>query len=487
MEAEFVAAGYNMLSTHILQRDQSKIIELLAKSPSCMTKVTESGQTPLHLTSDWPVGLEIVLSFGGNALVNIPDSHGYLPINYACIFECVDAVKLLLKAGSAQSSPNGMAFGHEDTLYHCLSTTNRELQTVLLDGLRCQRQGLRNLACLYLPEDLRSELIGTDDRIPDAMAPKIQEALIALGVEIPPNLAVFQKSATVYHTWSVRLDINSAESLYTAGFRDTDVFDQSGKTPMMIYSAFIIDLSSRMMNWFWEHGANVKVTWHSVKAGLGPNPCSTPEHCIGMYLGKTLRSMDILGDWDFAKASQFGIPGFLPSILDSDGSDGCNCHCSSKGCLPVSMLLKQVAWQNPVTFRITHFIEDLCISDESTNGKLRQAADIVRFLTFEKMELTHTCCRLHHFGVPRFSHRLDAEEIEAIQDEESLLIDQLEQLVSEFVPMYEQLDQSLSKFLEGYWDSKMDEVLNGDNPTDARYCKELEQLGVTIMPRVVVQ
>ena len=61
--------------------------------------------------------------------------------------------------------------------------------------------------------------------------------------------------------------------------------------------------------------------------------------------------------------------------------------------------------------------------------------DIIRFLTFERLKLTHTCCYLDHDGgwERRVLFRCEEDEVQEIRDEQRFLIQELEDLVRFFL------------------------------------------------------
>jgi ankyrin repeat protein len=73
----------------------------LMEDRSCLEERTLLGQSPLHLSADWPVGISLILAHGGRELVDTVDSAGFLPVSYASYRRCLEGVKLLLEAGSA--------------------------------------------------------------------------------------------------------------------------------------------------------------------------------------------------------------------------------------------------------------------------------------------------------------------------------------------------------------------------------------------------
>ena len=79
--------------------------------------------------------------------------------------------------------------------------------------------------------------------------------------------------------------------------------------------------------------------------------------------------------------------------------------------------------------------------------------EIVRFHTFRKLELRHTCCEWDRGGVTE----PEQEEIEEIRDEDHDRIQLLESVLHEFK---ENLgDHTLITFFKGYWAERMQEVL----------------------------
>ncbi|THV50212.1 hypothetical protein BGAL_0160g00150 [Botrytis galanthina] len=88
------------LSSAILQRSEDRMLQILANFPDSAYERNTMGQTPLHLSSDWPIGLSHLLRIGGQSLINKQDCMGYLPVAYASYSKSLPAVQLLLNADS---------------------------------------------------------------------------------------------------------------------------------------------------------------------------------------------------------------------------------------------------------------------------------------------------------------------------------------------------------------------------------------------------
>ncbi|KAL9120103.1 MAG: hypothetical protein Q9187_003337 [Circinaria calcarea] len=100
--------------------------------------------------------------------------------------------------------------------------------------------------------------------------------------------------------------------------------------------------------------------------------------------------------------------------------------------------------------------------------------DLVRLLTFEELELTHTCCRVSNNSI---QEPLDKTDIHEIHDEETVLLTKLEDLVLEFQEKKTELNVSIIEFLEGYWETRMKEVLKEPGYLNE---EELQRIGVVV-------
>lgn len=85
--------------------------------------------------------------------------------------------------------------------------------------------------------------------------------------------------------------------------------------------------------------------------------------------------------------------------------------------------------------------------------------------------MTHTC----HAESGILVIRPDLEETCEIRDEESAMIVQLDELMVEFDRKYDELDVGIRQFLEGYWRTRMDEVLQEQDisPDEAIRVREI--------------
>ena len=115
-----------------------------------------------------------------------------------------------------------------------------------------------------------------------------------------------------------------------------------------------------------------------------------------------------------------------------------------------------------------------------TQGQQREMiSEIIRFETFEKLNLTHTCCS------PAFDKLFDRQlvdsKINEIQEEERQLIARHEELVREFEDKYEDGRGTASSFLRGYWKTRMREVFEAGRSMNEEESNALRELGMEIV------
>ncbi|CAI7614178.1 unnamed protein product [Penicillium glandicola] len=110
--------------------------------------------------------------------------------------------------------------------------------------------------------------------------------------------------------------------------------------------------------------------------------------------------------------------------------------------------------------------------------------EVVRFLTFDTLGLKHTCCIENHGylkGYCKLESR-EEEEIEEILDEEKLRLIELEELLDELKIKFDDFGQPVMEFLDGYWHTRMIEVLSKRDPYDEEHVIESRRIGVMLEP-----
>lgn len=195
------------------------------------------GQTPLHLSLDWPIGLSHLLLLGGQSLVNKQDCMGYLPVAYVSYSKCLPAVQLILNANSPLHSFRAdtnndtlkdiVFFRAEDVLIDALRSSSKGIINCMMNSLVDRRNRLCQLAFQSLPTSKTDRLPTPGDQVLDLHASSTSALLKVFGVDIPLALQIPEEYESTYHllfVYDIHLReyaiprVEIAEMFYSAGF-----------------------------------------------------------------------------------------------------------------------------------------------------------------------------------------------------------------------------------------------------------------------------
>ena len=498
---------YGPLSAAIVHRSESDIKGILQNSRQSIYEQNSRGQTPLHLACSWPKGIILLFHYGALELVDRGDNQGSLPLAYSCASKCSEAVRLILEADSALLSLQEAESGgsHEDSndiLWKYGEHATDEIRSHVLNALVDRRRRLMSLAITKLCCEDLEELGVTDDCLLDEKASNVYEALVRKNVVNPSALRVPFHQTTVFHDQGLTPTIG--ESLYKCGFLDVDGIDSFGLTPLMNIQSprwSTIKPTLQRASWLISKGANPeRKTEQGLYLSGGPN--TTAAHYLCSWIGRAIcwddrrrfpRSMEntrLSGALEELAEDYLLL---LGKLFSSKLYDSCICACSSRGCAPAKTLLHSMSDElqkfagfqqtsdplSPIDTQLWMIEWFGTLLGDSHEVWQWLSQEIIRYETFEKLELTHTCCEQD--TILRLIYaRQDSTEREEIHDEERLLISKLETLVAEFTEKYTELGVSLPDFLKGYWKSRMEDVEREEGPLDDEEIARIEELGVII-------
>ncbi|KAM0794384.1 hypothetical protein BDR22DRAFT_875771 [Usnea florida] len=451
-------------------------------------------QTPLHLAVGWPEGIRLLLQYG--ACVDSRDHAGDTPLSYALNRGYPQTVSLLMKADCSlvgrRKSSERLPRNVLDLAVEHLHSPNEALSPDV--AMKVLDTTIASLA--ERRRDLQSRLTGLpavvstdttvlrEDRILDEYAEYAECAEQAAHENIDHiprrastllNGTYLGKCRTVYHI--IHLVVEVAEKLWENGFRDIDVPDDDGLTPLASCKHSGTFEVIELYSWLIQKGANLYRPQHRLNS---PEPAVDPtelpqttralhyvaaniaEGTFGMvaFHGSRLKLMEY---WLSRESKDVVL--LLATVFSDGSSDDCICACSSRGCLASTLMLKifeKRALSSPhnVDMRdcLARSIECLMIFVGPQNSSWDWLAkEIIRFRTFHELELRHTCCWFSDFGRNMRLVKFEEEERVEIQDEDKEKIELLENLLLEFEE--HRGTQDLISFLEGYWAVRMDEVL----------------------------
>lgn len=168
-------------------------------------------------------------------------------------------------------------------------------------------------------------------------------------------------------------------------------------------------------------------------------------------------------------------------VLTDPLPDCCNCPCSNEGCSAYTMMVKNPLRQASaharkgalhITQAVAHFLD----VDRHSLAWLRR--NMLRFNTFERLQLRHTCCQMGFLGYEEVIVELDDEDDRReIREEQAEQVEKLEALLVELEEKYNEYAVPLSDFFDGYWKDRMKEISREKVPINQT---ELESIGVTL-------
>lgn len=457
---------------------------------------------PLHLSVEWPCGIETLLKNKAN--VNVTDENGLHPIDHAVYRACTKSIDLFDKADCAlyaltQSQRQLQTLDIATTLERCAATDERRtiranIVDLIIEIQAQRRRKLRSLLTRSLPERVILSLSLHEDRLLDEQAPAATAALERHNISIPISLKINHDYETVYHyLW---LNVRILNSLWEAGFRDVNGLNSFGQNPLM--AKYLHESGSgsslKVIAWFVMKDIDIyQKVYHlhqtqrkEVDASLR---CSylISGHTVLHYVCYNLPISLLFYHFDQKMLSP-GSQAYLKVLTSSQIQDMCKCACSSAGCQAIHMLFKGLLdghrWGDKgVLWR------DLCVTnykdlylyvweDAMTSNQL--LSELVRFSTFELLGLTHTCCRTRSYLDQNDSILMPLaqdEEIQEIHKEEWEDLQLLEDLMIEFDQKRRELGCSITEFIEGYWWNRMNEILSEQKPMS--YDK-IREIGVVI-------
>ncbi|KAI0602876.1 hypothetical protein F4775DRAFT_3306 [Biscogniauxia sp. FL1348] len=386
----------------ILSRSLPDLDALILSDPGA-TLERMFGLTTLQLSATWPQGLKRLLKTPAKTLIDVGDSHTirrtkYLqPIQLAVRLNFTKSVDLLLKAGCS--------FSFDDNTAMLFFWASDECASVIAVNIAERRRKLLQLAQRQVGIFMHKSPF----YVADSEAALLCEALDTASIPIPGYLRVPPDYATIYHFryvyfihWPV---------FFENGFQDIHSHNSLGLTAVMVRRellrqryCFTPVQKSCIATWMSEHGC------FDIKAkdplGIGLNTTTTGRNHVSSMFGS--------GHVHFCdtKHAQVGLMCHLMKIMMlADSIDGCVCWCNpkGKGCSGIKSMWKAhvdrgkgggimsqegIADQREQMVRHVLLHATIDPPDLKNNRDLGLWLDLVRFLTFEALEMTHTCCSL---------------------------------------------------------------------------------------------
>lgn len=499
----------------VLAKSGPSLVSAIGRDPPSVHQRNGFGQLPLDLCVDWPEGVRLLL-LNSDADVDGLDAAVESVVIYAIDRGRVDTIKVLAEADCVfyPKKPRSCIFKGCSILGHAIKNETKgsfdisndraaAVVDVIISLLAKRRRVLTALARTSLDAESLEKLGLSHEYVLDHKV-SLAVSMLSEKIQVPNSLKDSPSDSTVYHLG--HLNRRQAQCLWDAGFRDVDEFDEYGHSPLM---GMVFDCSTdlELVEWFVSKGAELhreQAYAFIIDDQERPRPTHTGRmmyqmdaiktetshvtaaHCLAHSLGwlgqghEALR-LPVLDD----KARKV-----ITMMLGDPLSDCCVCACSVGGCHPYTMLMKSslryrrrpdffcarnLALQN------TEAVADLLDVDQPSLIWLRR--EMLRFNTFEKLRLRHTCCSTSYMDlrwrrVRRVLVELgDEEDRHEIREEQAETVQKLEELSIHFEEKYDEMAIPFVGFLRGYWKSHMKRVTRRCDPINAA---KLESIGVTV-------
>ncbi|KAI9720839.1 MAG: hypothetical protein M1812_002678 [Candelaria pacifica] len=523
------AFGCNKISQAVLAKSQSCLKNAILRNRELVNECNVIGQTPLHFSVNWPAGMQLLLKAG--AAVNAIDNFGSTPIFYAARLSLQEPFDILAEKDSvlntsSDSLPPRVHSVLSETIrvevvdferysfFYRSDASTKDAEAIVDAIIRLvakRRRTLESLVRTFLGARAAKRLKLSSEAVIDHKA-SLAVSMLREKTDVPVSLDIKWSSDsddTVYHIPD--LNLRQAHVLWDAGFRDIDELDNLGQSPLMVFRlgnagwGNVDDLD--LAEWLVGKGADLhcrqKYAFQKWRANEHHDDsdddreivCShrtsstTALHYLAAHWAYGHAYASIWRDWNFlskSRALSETAGQIIRTVLTDSLPDCCNCRCSTEGCTAYTMWVKGWVTERSIPFidraqkkklQWTKVLAQLYNVDQSSLAWLRH--EMVRFNTFERLKLRHTCCRLGYMDHWRqvIYGPYDDEEKNEIVEEQAEQLEKLETLLVEFEAKYSESSSVFKEFLDGYWEDRMKEAMSEESPIDH---DALEKLGITL-------
>lgn len=498
----------------MLEKSERDVHRLLSSSKSQILERGDRGETPLHIATSWPKGVELLLELGGDvafSIIDAKDLDGYTPLDYACLLRQPRSARLILDAGAIIDLENMKVI--EKTPRHAMNSAQcGEIINIFVGELAKRRKLLLELAMTHLEEKDLAILSIRDISLPQDCAFEIIQLLRGQQVDLPSSFQTV-RPGSIYH--SPFMSVGLAKALFGAGFDQTNIAF-GGFTPLMTVDLRMLthrrhlESTLDLVMWFEEHGADLfaRIPAHYEETNSG-NETSAPQFAVIHYIGY------VLGEGSYRAhipESDETRVGQLRRLLSYEIKDPCNCYCSPGGCTPAALFARGMLYSKlrsgekwpslkalkdpdfrPIYFEKT-LMGGLELLDATINGATYHliAETILRVATFNRLGMKHTCCRYTYYkadddepvqrirqGNYQLVEIMDSAEIHEIQEEDRDQVVFLESLMKEFSAMLQHKVMPFSKLFYDWW-KRMDEIDAEYNEVPRSDIEAIQDIGVVL-------
>ncbi|KAJ5640618.1 hypothetical protein N7528_000243 [Penicillium herquei] len=409
-------------------------------------------QPVFNLYVVWSEGLEILLNAGFQS-----DESSLI---YAIVTSLFESVRLLLFHENSR-----LSIGYYELEWlSSVRCRSLQIQELVVGSLAKRRKKLQNLAETHLPSNILAQFRLRPNTLLGYHAGTLWYLLKSYGVEINHTE---EKDWLVYK--AINWDVQLAEVLWNAGFKDVNESTDKGFTCFMFHSSREIYKNNpesfarfvSFTNWLIEKGADPYCK------RLGPPALHYIAEEFGFHF--------IVPSYVNLNPDPVESPKLMRLLQEDSHQDSCVCACSRHGCCAVTRFV-----QGSSMLEMRQYLgTDQILPDWYKYPTLgidtmfdANPDALFRALTFEALEIRHTC---EHYYTPK-----EPDEVKEIQHEWEERIQLLEKLTDEFVFAYEQSNLSIFDFLEKEWKIRMEKILFTSRSSRQKEICQLREIGVVL-------
>ncbi|KAG6981043.1 hypothetical protein FocnCong_v007792 [Fusarium oxysporum f. sp. conglutinans] len=514
--------GFSELFLVVIEKDYGRLLAILAEEGSVLniSQTDLYGRNILHLSSNWPDGLRLLLQRQDVRALMYSNSD-YLfdthltPLDFALFYSniccnapdqwtdcddctCYVAVQLLLEADCSVTAGS--------KVLEILADCSLKARKLFFKHLKDRRERLRNVALGILPKETLRQYGITANFLPDKTAyllwSELQEAKEQrdqLTVDLTDSLNPYSGNLVIecqsFFDFPHHLQV--AELALDYGLAPKD---ESGVPTLLSGNCLLAGrsfgrsekVSMNYLEWLLQFDLKLELC-------LGPFRLST-LHRAAVFIGNQI-FVSFNGYKHFYHSPQdvstselHDSETLLPAICHSKAQCSISCPCSSgMFARPLAHILPRMLWYQYCSGS-TNFFENMAENIEFvvrsidllklSGGSSEQsymANCAIHILTMMSLGVRHLpICPSKLYYHPCDSE-CEEEEWKEILDEDRELIDHLQTLDEEFREAFDCQNVPIGEFLRGYWLTRMKEViadLNKPLDDDGRY--DLWEAGVVL-------
>ena len=449
--------GLAPIARAILLQSVQDLDRVLALEPEAAMERIE-GITTLELCVAWPEGLRRLLRTRARELIDVgaetkrlPTLRNATPIRRALVMRYAESVEVLMKSGCALDLV--------PELYHLFWNTPPYCLRVIASNLAERRRDLLRLC----QEELGIYLDWHPINVPDGEAHDLCATLAKFDISIPRHLLVPPDYGTIFHFPG--LNYRAFEIFWDQGFRGSPSHNPMGLTPIMVWRPH----HDATDMWKWAQNGRLGDQTQEDPLSLGLNTSSTGWHYIAATVGFTPRA------WDYHASDFYRM--MMEDLSQSTIRDQCVCWCSPNGdgCSATKSLWTACAdwrrWERgrPVfdndydeAWRHSVLHHDPLSEGSSATPTITTALGFVRLVTFEALDMTHTCCYLEQVESLRGKRPISPAQRKALSAESNWNRDSSPHVIANCNPQL--AEEIRSDILEQQNARQLDELMGEFEP-----------------------